>query len=104
MNLEELSSFCMQMISTAGEGRFCVHEALKNFLENNFESANSNLEKAELHLSEAHRIQFENLMVRQANGDDLPFSMLLFHAMDLLMVSTSEYDLLRIVVNKYLRE
>lgn len=34
----------------------------------------------------------------QNSGTEIPFSMLLLHAMDMTMVSTSEHDMLRSVV------
>ncbi|NLE93978.1 MAG: PTS lactose/cellobiose transporter subunit IIA [Chloroflexi bacterium] len=104
MDIEELGSICMEMISNAGEGRFYTHEALGKTLEEKFIEASELLIKAEEFLGEAHKIQFEQLMTPQMRGENLPFSMLLLHAMDLLMVSTSEHDMLSMIVNRQLEK
>lgn len=98
MNLEQLNMICMEMISNAGEGRALIFEAMKEMLSGNYENAKKKLSEAEELLSEAHRIQFEELMSPQNKGVELPFSMLLLHAMDLTMISTSEHDMLHTIL------
>jgi cellobiose-specific phosphotransferase system component IIA len=95
---EQLMMVCMEMISNAGEGRGFVHEALELTLREDYAGADAKLDEAESYLAEAHRIQFEELMGQQKKGTAIPFDMLLLHAMDLLMVTTSERDMLRKVV------
>lgn len=97
MTLEELNTICMQMISYAGEGRSIVYDAMSELLNNKYE-------EAEKILGEAHRLQFEDLMVAQSRSEDIPFSLLLLHAMDITLVSTSEHDLLRAMVNAKLNK
>ncbi|MEJ8735063.1 PTS lactose/cellobiose transporter subunit IIA [Mediterraneibacter sp. ICN-202921] len=99
MKMDELNDICMEMIANAGEGRSKVFEALDEINGENYETAQKKLEEAQEMLAEAHRIQFEKLMSPQNNGVEIPFSMLLLHAMDMTMVSTSEHDLLQSVVN-----
>lgn len=43
-------------------------------------------------------------MVAQSRSEDIPFSLLLLHAMDITLVSTSEHDLLRAMVNAKLNK
>jgi cellobiose-specific phosphotransferase system component IIA len=93
MSQEELMKICMEMISNAGEGRGIVQEALDLVLKKDYTAAGQRLDEAESFLAEAHRIQFEELMGPQKNGVTVPFDMLLLHAMDLLMVATSERDM-----------
>lgn len=99
MAMEEVSSICMELISDAGEGRALVYEALDATNKADYALALIRLDEAQEMLAEAHRIQFEQLMAPQNNGMEIPFSLLLLHAMDLLMVTTSEHDMLRNVVN-----
>lgn len=99
MTMEELNGICMEMISNAGEGRAMVFEALDEIHAENYSEAEKKLNEAQEFLAEAHKIQFEKLMAQQNNGVEIPFSMLLLHAMDMSMVSTSEHDLLRSIVN-----
>lgn len=104
MNIEELNNVCMEMISHAGEGRGKVYEAIDLFTDDEIDEVEKKLEEAEKYLSEAHRLQFEELMKRQFNGEDIPFSLLLLHAMDITLVSTSEHDLLQALVNSRKRK
>lgn len=99
MTMEELNSACMEMIASAGEGRAIVFEALDEINVENYAMADKKLTQAQEFLAEAHKIQFEKLMAPQNNGVEIPFSMLLLHAMDMSMVATSEHDLLRSIVN-----
>lgn len=99
MTMEEVGSICMELISNAGEGRSLVYEALDAIHEADYVLALIKLDGAQEMLAEAHRIQFEQLMAPQNSGIEIPFSLLLLHAMDLLMVTTSEHDMLRNVVN-----
>lgn len=97
MTMEELNGICMEMISNAGEGRSKVFEALDSVNKGDYKTAAARLDEAQALLAEAHKIQFEQLMGPQNSGTEIPFSMLL-HAMDMTMVSTSEHDMLRSVV------
>lgn len=101
MTLEQVNTICMEMISSAGEGRALVYEALDAILKKDYPAADAKLTQAEEHLSEAHRIQFEELMAPQSKGVEMPFSMLLLHAMDLTMSTTSEHDMLRSIVRAH---
>ena len=69
MTLEQVNTICMEMISSAGEGRALVYEALDAILQKDYQAADAKLTQAEAHLSEAHRIQFEELMAPQKQGD-----------------------------------
>lgn len=102
MDLEQVNTICMEMISNAGEGRALVYEALEAVIAKEYAAAEAKLTEAEGYLAQAHRIQFEQLMAPQNNGTELPFSMLLLHAMDLTMVSTSEHDMLRSIVKAHI--
>lgn len=98
MTLEEASVICMEMISYAGEGRALVYEAINSYVNDNFQQALEKLEEAEKLLSEAHRMQYEKLMAPQCQGEEIPNSILMLHAMDLTLISTSEHDLLRALI------
>lgn len=102
MSLEQVNTICMEMISNAGEGRALVYEALDALTAKDYAAADAKLTEAEGHLAEAHRIQFEELMAPQSDGTELSFSLLLLHAMDLTMVSTSEHDMLKSIVKAHL--
>lgn len=104
MASEELNDICMEMICNAGEGRSKVFEALEQINDGNYDAAREKLAEAQELLAEAHRIQFEKLMSPQNDGTEIPFSMLLMHAMDMTMVATSEHDMLQGVVAGKMRK
>lgn len=104
MNIDELSMICMNLISNAGEGRNYIYEALELALAEDYSGAESKIIEAEKYLSEAHRIQFEELMSLQARGEEIPFNLLLLHAMDLLMISISEKDLVYAVIKSKIKD
>ncbi len=99
MNIKELNKICMEIISYTGEGRSLVHEALDLTLIGNFSEARKKLDAGIQLLNVGHRIQFEDLMAKQMQGEEIPFNLLLSHAMDLLMISTSEKDLIERVLS-----
>lgn len=92
LSISELDSICMELISYTGEGRALVHEAIEAFSAGDLISCRHKLDEAEHLLSQAHQIQFTRLLKQQTQGVQIPFHLLLIHAMDLLMVSTSEKD------------
>lgn len=98
-DISQLETICMEMIGTTGEGRAKVHEALVLCLEEKYVEAKDVLNEAEKLLNQAHNIQFLKLMKPQAEGENIPFNILLIHAMDLLMISTSEKDIVQKIVN-----
>lgn len=104
MASEELNDICMEMICNAGEGRSKVFEALEQINDENYDAAREKLTEAQELLAEAHKIQFEKLMSPQNDGTEIPFSMLLMHAMDMTMVATSEHDMLQGVVAGKMRK
>ncbi len=99
MNIKELNKICMEMISYTGEGRSLVYEAIDLTLRGEYSKARVTLDEGISLLNEGHRIQFEDLMAKQMQGEEIPFSLLLLHAMDLLMISTSEKDLIERVLS-----
>lgn len=100
MTIAQLESSCMEMIALAGEGRAKVFEALDALLAGDRAKSLQILEEAEELLGQAHQIQFLQLMKPQAEGETIPFHLLLIHAMDLLMTSASEKDLVQKAANR----
>ena len=101
LTLSELEQICMEMISFAGEGRAQVHEAIEAFSAGDPETCASKLEDADAMLVKAHQIQFGKLIKPQAQGVKIPFHLLLIHAMDLVMISTSEMDITKKMLSGY---
>jgi cellobiose PTS system EIIA component len=102
-SLSDLEAVCMEMISYTGEGRAMVHEAIEAFSAGDIDACQQKLEEADKFLVQAHQIQFNRLLKLQAQGVQIPFHLLLIHAMDLLMVSTSEKDVATKMLEGYIR-
>ncbi len=101
LDMKFVESTCMEIICNAGEGRAHVYEALEHCLKEEYDSALEALNEAETYLQQAHNAQFSKLMKSQLDGKELPFNIIILHAMDLLMVATAERDMLkRIVMSK----
>lgn len=98
MNNDDLVINCMEMIGHTGEGRSQVYEAVAFMIDEDYEKALDRLAKAEDELSKAHSIQFQKLMAEQAKGIEIPNNLLLLHALDILMVSTAEKDMIKAIV------
>lgn len=99
MTMQQLETVCMEMISTTGEGRGRVFDAIEAYASGNICDAKEIIEDAEKILIEAHQIQFLKLMQPQAEGEQIPFNLILLHAMDLLMITTSEKDMVSKLIN-----
>ncbi len=84
MNDMELISF--ELISNVGEARSLLMEALALAREEKFEQANVNVLSSEKFLSKAHHAHL-GLIQKEANGENLKFSLILMHAEDQLMTT-----------------
>ena len=102
LSLEELAAHCMEMIGYTGEGRSLVYEAVELMVADEYQAALKKIEEAEDHLSKAHEIL--KLMSVQAGGEEIPCNMLLLHAMDILMTSTAEKDMIKTIVKAKIRK
>ena len=97
-NQDELVMNCMEMIGYTGEGRSMIYEAVGLLVDEEYQAAFDKIVQAEDELAKAHEIQFSKLMSVQARGETIPTNMLLLHAMDILMASTSEKDMIKAIV------
>jgi len=95
MDMEELESICMDMIAYAGEGQSLIYEAASLFYKKDTYGCIKKIKEAEINLNRAHEIQFIKLMGPQAEGKEVPFHLLLIHAMDLLANASGQCDMLK---------
>lgn len=87
----EWEQILFNLILHAGNARCKAKEAACFAEENNFEKAQIAMQEASAEQVEAHKINAEIIRM-EARGEQVPFSVLLMHAMDLLMLAWSEYD------------
>lgn len=79
-----LEQFCFQIIALSGEALSLMMDALKKCREDNFKKVDELMEEATTILNKAHNVHTQ-LMVKEANGEEIGYSVLLAHAQDNLM-------------------
>jgi PTS system cellobiose-specific IIA component len=79
------------IILHAGNARCKAIEAAEQGQAGNYESAESALVEAEAEQAEAHKVHARVIQM-EAGGEQVPFSVLLVHSMDLLLLSWAEID------------
>jgi len=80
-NLEET---CFQIIAHSGEALSQMIDALKKCRENRFDEVEKLMEQASASLNKAHNVHTQ-LLVKEANGEKIGYSILLAHAQDNMM-------------------
>jgi PTS system cellobiose-specific IIA component len=80
-----------QLILHAGSARSFAKEAAEFAESCQWEDAEKSLQQANDEQTQAHKINTA-IITRAARGEDVPFSVLLVHSLDLLMLAWSEID------------
>ena len=83
------------IILHAGNARCKALEASENAEAGNFTEAEAALAEAELEQAEAHKVHAQVIQM-EASGEQVPFSVLLIHSMDLLLLLLHLQLLLRL--------
>lgn len=91
MNLEN-AQVAMQIILHAGDARTKTMDALRALKEFDVESARKSLAAANEDIVKAHNVQTEALQ-KEADGEDVEYSVLFSHAQDSCMTVYSEMNL-----------
>ncbi len=81
---EQMQATGFQIIATVGEAKSLFMEAIYKAKENKIDEAKELIKKGEGIFSNAHTMHFE-LVQKEAQGEDLPFSLLFMHAEDQLL-------------------
>jgi PTS system cellobiose-specific IIA component len=79
------------VILHAGNARSKALEAVDLAQERDFEAAEAALAEAESEQTEAHKVEAQ-IVQMEAGGEQVPFSVLLIHSLDLLLLSWAEID------------
>jgi cellobiose-specific phosphotransferase system component IIA len=83
---------CLQIIALAGDAKSRVYEALDASQNCRSQEASGLLAEAKKHIAAARRIQ-HSLLTAEARGAGIEPSILLSHAMDILITAESECNL-----------
>ena len=98
-NTSEVMS--MTIIANSGECRARVFDALRLVRDSkDYEGAKKLLAEAEKYSIEAHKVQMD-LLVKQANNEDVKVDVLLVHAQDHLMTTMVAQELITEMVEYY---
>jgi len=91
IDTNEMEQVLFQLILHAGSSRSSAKEAGQYAEEGDWEAAEKALEEANDEQNEAHKVN-TTITNKAARGEDVEFSVLLVHALDLLMLAWSEID------------
>ncbi|MDO1605869.1 PTS lactose/cellobiose transporter subunit IIA [Lactobacillus sp. YT155] len=98
-NRDTLNEISMQVILHAGNARDIAMHTLSNLekKEPDFNEIDLSLKKAHEEITSAHKKQTDMLQ-KEANGEEIPYSVLFVHAQDTLMTIQSEILLIERLV------
>jgi PTS system cellobiose-specific IIA component len=97
---EELISISMEVILHAGNARNLVFQAVNKASESMFEEADQLITDANAEVTIAHRAQ-TNMLQKEAEGIDIPYSPLFGHAQDTLMTVKTEINMMQEMIKLY---
>lgn len=83
---EEMQTVAFQIIATVGEAKSLFVEAMYASREGDFDKAEELLNKGAEVFASAHAFHFD-IVQKEAQGDDLPFSVMFIHAEDQLLTT-----------------
>lgn len=98
MNTEKTA---FEIISLAGDAKAELQKALKLAHEGKFFETQALIDKASQQLQQAHKLQTQELLTREANGEKLAFNVLISHAQDYLMTTYTLKDVTTEIINLY---
>lgn len=98
MNTEKVA---FDIISLAGDAKAELQKALKLAHEGKFTETQNLIDKASQQLQEAHKLQTQELLTREANGEKLSFNVLISHAQDYLMTTYIFKDMVEEIIGLY---
>ena len=98
MNTEKTA---FEIISLAGDAKAELQKALKLAHEEKFSETQALIDKASQQLQQAHKLQTQELLTREANGEKLAFNVLISHAQDYLMTTYTLKDVTTEIINLY---
>lgn len=102
MNREEVTLLGFEIVAYAGDARSKLLGALKAAEEGDFTKADSLVEEAGACIAQAHKAQ-TSLLTKEAQGEDLAYSVTMMHGQDHLMTTILLKDLMHHLIELYKR-
>lgn len=100
MNKTQLTEMAFQIVSFAGDARGIATEGIQLAKKGEISQAREKIKEAKDTISQAHHIQFD-MVSAEANGEELPFSVLLIHGQDHLMTAMAVIDMAKEFIDLY---
>lgn len=100
--INEIYSVAFNIISNVGTAKSLVMEALYAAKERNFELSEKKLKESEQYFIESHKTH-TSLIQKEANGEQLQFSLILMHSEDQLMSAETISVLVKEMIEIYKR-
>ena len=100
INRDELNAVSMGVILHAGNAREKAYKALKLAETGNFNDVKKFLDEAKAEFVEAHHLQTDTIQ-KEAEGIEIPYSVLFGHAQDTLMTAKAEFSLINQMIKLY---
>ena len=100
---EEMQKIAFEIISNVGMAKSLYLESLSFAKKNDFTKADELFKEAQETYNKGHAIHFQ-LIQEEANGIDLPFSLVLMHAEDQLLNTQTIEILVKELIDIYRKE
>ncbi|MCU9534030.1 PTS lactose/cellobiose transporter subunit IIA [Streptococcus sp. CSL10205-OR2] len=100
MNKEEITLLGFEIVAYAGDARSKLLDALNAAKDGDYQKAESLVDAANDCITSAHRAQ-TTLLQKEAEGEDLAFSVTLMHGQDHLMTTLLLRDLMKHMITLY---
>lgn len=97
---EEMQAAAFQMIAQVGTAKSMYIEALQLAKKGDFEEAEKLFKEGDDTFSEGHKLHFD-IVQKEAQGEDLPFSVLFMHAEDQLLSTETIKILVEEIIEIY---
>jgi len=100
MSLGDYEQLIFGIITISGEAKSTAYDALRAAKRADFETAENLMKEVDRILSGLHTQQME-LIQKEAKGEQTEFSVLLVHALDIMMDSLSVRDMVKELIEMY---
>ncbi|WP_312039400.1 PTS lactose/cellobiose transporter subunit IIA [Macrococcoides bohemicum] len=102
MNKEETTMLGFEIVAYAGDARSKLLEALNAAKNGEFDKAEQLVEEADRCIVDAHNAQ-TSLLVKEASGEDIAYSVTMMHGQDHLMTTLLLKDMMKHMIELYKR-
>ncbi|CAM3596018.1 PTS lactose/cellobiose transporter subunit IIA [Erysipelothrix urinaevulpis] len=103
MDKTDVQMLGFEIVAYAGEAKSKLMVALNHILDENYESAKVLFDEAQELIRDAHQTQMD-MLAKEAQGIDLPYSLTMVHGQDHLMGTVLLRDVIEVILVKKISE